>query len=97
MNEKYIAQFITLLGSAVASILLAIGVWFDRITIIRALVILIVVIIIFYIIGRIVLKIYRKIHTDVVNRQREELAKQLEAQKAEDDQQADEEETQNEN
>ena len=71
MNEKYIVQFVTLLGAAVASILLAFRVFNDQTDIVRALVILLGVILIFYIIGKIILRIMMRIHADIEEKERE--------------------------
>ena len=71
MNEKYIVQFVTLLGAAVASILLAVRVFNDQTDIVRALVILLGVILIFYIIGKIILRIIMRIQADIEEKERE--------------------------
>ena len=77
MDEKYLVQFITLLGTAVACILLAIQVWNDRITINSALIILLAVIIIFFIIGRIVLKTVRKFNREIEEKEKAAEAERL--------------------
>ena len=72
MDDKYIAKFITLLGASVASVILAIRVFFNYTDINRALIILIVVIILFYIIGLFAERIIRKIRYNVKQRLMEE-------------------------
>ncbi len=77
MDEKYLVQFITLLGTAVACILLAIQVWNERITINSALILLLLVIIIFFIIGRFVLKMVRKFNREIEEKEKAEEAERL--------------------
>ncbi|MBE5936411.1 MAG: hypothetical protein E7265_00100 [Lachnospiraceae bacterium] len=72
MDDKYIAKFITLLGASVASVILAIRVFFNYTDINRALIILIVVIVLFYIIGLFAERIIRKIRYNVKQRLMEE-------------------------
>lgn len=71
MDEKYIVQFVTLLGAAVTSIFLAIRVYNKQTDIVRALVILLCVIILFYIIGKIFHKTIMKIRDNIAQKERD--------------------------
>lgn len=71
MDEKYIVQFVTLLGAAVTSIFLAIRVYNNQTDIVRALVILLCVIILFFIIGKIFHKTIMKIRDNIAQKERD--------------------------
>lgn len=78
MNDRYIVPFITLLGAAFTSIILAIRVFLGQTDIVRALLYLLIVVIIFFIIGNIVRKIMNKIRAKI-KEQELEYRKALEA------------------
>ena len=77
MDEKYIVPFITLLGAAVSSVILAYRVTMGFTSINYALMLLVLVIIIFFVIGKITYKITHKIKNDVKEKEREEKERQL--------------------
>ncbi|MCI8308156.1 MAG: hypothetical protein HFH14_08930 [Lachnospiraceae bacterium] len=72
MDEKYIVQFVTLLGGAVVSIIMAYRVFTHQVEINYALVVLLFAIILFFIIGRIVRRVLYGIKKENIERQRQE-------------------------
>lgn len=72
MDEKYLVPFITLLGAAVSSVIMAYRVTMGLTTINYALMILVVVIIVFFIIGKITYNITHKIKLEVKEKERKE-------------------------
>lgn len=73
MDEKYIVQFVTLLGGAVVSIIMAYRVFTHQVEINYALFVLLLAIIIFFIIGRIVRKVLLGIKKENIEKERQEL------------------------
>ncbi len=72
MDEKYIVQFVTLLGGAVVSIIMAYRVFTHQVDINFALVVLLFAIVLFFIIGRIVRRILYSIKKENIERARQE-------------------------
>ena len=73
MDEKYIVQFVTLLGGAVVSIIMAYRVFTHQVEINYALLVLFLSIILFFILGRIARKILMGIKKENIEKEQEEL------------------------
>lgn len=71
MDEKYIVQFVTLLGGAVVSIIMAYRVFTHQVEINYALIVLLFAIILFFIAGRIVRKVLYSIKKENIERDRQ--------------------------
>lgn len=71
MDEKYIVQFVTLLGGAVVSIIMAYRVFTHQVEINYALIVLLFAIILFFIAGRIVRRVLYGIKKENIERDRQ--------------------------
>lgn len=72
MDEKYIVQFVTLLGGACVSIVMAFRVYTEQVDIVYALVVLLFAIALFFVLGRILRRVLNKYHMEIVEREKKE-------------------------
>ena len=79
MDEKYIVQFITLLGSSIVSVIMAYRVLTKQVDINYALIALLFAMLIFFIIGRIVRRVIYNIRKENVIRENERLLEEKRA------------------
>lgn len=72
MDEKYIVQFVTLLGGAFISIVMAYRVYTGQVDIVYALVVLLFALALFFILGRILRNVINKFHMEIVEKEKKE-------------------------